>query len=77
MIANVLIYSFKLAFGDNMDPLDLANYVAIACLDAGIFVLYYVFEWYQKRIKTTKNDEEKMNKASIIHNESVDIKSTK
>lgn len=32
-----------------MDALNLANYVAIAVLDVGIFSLYYILEWYQAK----------------------------
>jgi hypothetical protein len=41
----------------NMDALDLANYIAIACFDMGILFLYYFFEWYQS--KYGANDTEK------------------
>ncbi|KAI9274850.1 hypothetical protein EDC94DRAFT_509395 [Helicostylum pulchrum] len=40
-----------LVFSDSMDALNLANYIAIACLDLGILSLYYIFEWYQRRIE--------------------------
>lgn len=49
-----------------MDALDLANYVAIACFDIGILILYYIFEWYQKRIGNNDiKDEEKSNNTTV------------
>ncbi|KAG2212874.1 hypothetical protein INT46_009666 [Mucor plumbeus] len=45
-------------FGEEIDSLDLANYIAIACLDTGILALYYLFEWYQKKIILKETLEE-------------------
>lgn len=41
-----------------MDALNLANYVAIAVLDVGIFSLYYIFEWYQAKYNDEHEEEE-------------------
>ncbi|KAI8981608.1 hypothetical protein BDF20DRAFT_862010 [Mycotypha africana] len=51
----------SLVFRDVIDYLDLANYIAIACFDVGILLLYYVFEWYQKRLLTNKDVYEDYN----------------
>ena len=48
----------SLVFGEEIDSLDLANYIAIACLDTGILALYYLFEWYQKKIILKETLEE-------------------
>lgn len=48
-----------------MDALDLANYVAIACFDLGILLLYYIFEWYQKRYGNTNDDETRRDSDSL------------
>lgn len=57
------------AFRDEIDALDLANYIAIACFDVGILVLYYMFEWYHKRKGVTGNDEDKtQNSKELSHN---------
>jgi hypothetical protein len=37
------------AFRDTFDVLDAVNYIAVALLDAGIMLLYYFFEWYNRR----------------------------
>ncbi|CEP18702.1 hypothetical protein [Parasitella parasitica] len=47
-----------IVFGEQVDSLDLANYIAIACLDVGILALYYIFEWYQKKISVRSESEE-------------------
>ncbi|RCH78082.1 hypothetical protein CU098_004560 [Rhizopus stolonifer] len=47
----------SLVFSDNIDALDLVNYIAISCLDVGILVLYYIFEWYQNRLAKQKDIE--------------------
>lgn len=46
-----ILKSLFIVFSDSMDALNLANYIAIACLDLGILSLYYIFEWYQRRIE--------------------------
>ncbi|KAI8637715.1 hypothetical protein BD408DRAFT_395237 [Parasitella parasitica] len=48
----------SLVYGEQVDSLNLANYIAIACLDVGILALYYIFEWYQKRIVSHSKSEE-------------------
>ncbi|KAL9541448.1 hypothetical protein MBANPS3_009110 [Mucor bainieri] len=50
--------TISLAFRDEIDALDLANYIAIACFDVGILVLYYIFEWYHKRSGVTSNNKD-------------------
>ncbi|KAL0146327.1 hypothetical protein V8B55DRAFT_1409043 [Mucor lusitanicus] len=50
-------------FRDEIDALDLANYIAIACFDVGILVLYYIFEWYHKR----KGDDETRDSTELSH----------
>ncbi|EPB86077.1 hypothetical protein HMPREF1544_07153 [Mucor circinelloides 1006PhL] len=61
--------TISLAFRDEIDALDLANYIAIACFDVGILVLYYMFEWYHKRKGVTGNDEDKtQNSKELSHN---------
>jgi amino acid permease len=53
-----------IAYRDEIDALDLANYIAIACFDVGILVLYYIFEWYHKRqgIRNNSDDETQISK---------------
>ncbi|CAO3635730.1 unnamed protein product [Mucor fragilis] len=50
--------TISLAFRDEIDALDLANYIAIACFDVGILVLYYIFEWYHKKKGATNNSDD-------------------
>lgn len=59
-----------LVYSDNMDALNLANYIAIACFDLGILFLYYFFEWYQtSRFNTRKEEDvETVNNASDNNN---------
>ncbi|KAI7888759.1 uncharacterized protein EV154DRAFT_302395 [Mucor mucedo] len=47
-----------LVYSASMDALNLANYVAIAVLDVGIFSLYYIFEWYQAKYNDEHEEEE-------------------
>ncbi|CAO3608611.1 unnamed protein product [Mucor hiemalis] len=56
--------TLALAFSDNMDALNLANYIAIACFDLGILFLYYFFEWYQKRYGN--NSDESINSNNTL-----------
>lgn len=53
--------TLALAFSDNMDALNLANYIAIACFDMGILFLYYFFEWYQKRYGNNDHSDNNSN----------------
>lgn len=56
------------AFRDEIDALDLANYIAIACFDVGILVLYYMFERCRKRKGATGNDGDKtQNSKELSH----------
>lgn len=66
------MYSFsyynETAFRDEIDALDLANYIAIACFDVGILVLYYIFEWYHKKKgATNKSDDETRDSNEMSH----------
>lgn len=54
----MLITLCFIAYRDEIDALDLANYIAIACFDVGILVLYYIFEWYHKRQGTINNSDD-------------------
>ncbi|KAI8331859.1 PQ loop repeat-domain-containing protein [Chlamydoabsidia padenii] len=38
--------TISLAFRPTIDILSLVNYIGIAIFDAGIFILYYFFQWY-------------------------------
>ncbi|KAL9559925.1 hypothetical protein PS6_000535 [Mucor atramentarius] len=61
-------------FGEEVDSLSLANYIAIACLDTGILALYYIFEWYQAKIVSKeKSEESQIDQATVTSTKEVDV----
>ncbi|KAG1078946.1 hypothetical protein G6F42_024009 [Rhizopus arrhizus] len=61
-------------FGEVVDSLNLANYIAIACLDTGILALYYIFEWYQAKIVSKeKSEESQVDQATVTSIKEVDV----
>ncbi|KAL9548276.1 hypothetical protein MBANPS3_005757 [Mucor bainieri] len=62
-------------FGEDVDSLDLANYIAIACLDVGILALYYIFEWYQAKMvsKQEAPEELQIDQATVTSTKQVDV----
>ncbi|CAO3582053.1 unnamed protein product [Absidia cylindrospora] len=55
-----LFSTISLAYRPNIDILSLVNYIGIAVFDVGIFVLYYIFQWYNGNIgKANDTDSEK------------------
>jgi hypothetical protein len=67
-------YLIYVAFRDKIEVLDLANYIAIACFDVGILVLYYFFEWYQKRRECNDIEENNTTQVDITKELSYDCK---
>ncbi|CAO3629981.1 unnamed protein product [Mucor fragilis] len=65
----------SLVFGEDVDSLDLANYIAIACLDTGILALYYIFEWYQAKLVSKQEtlEESKIDQATVTSIKQVDV----
>ncbi|KAI8084593.1 uncharacterized protein BX664DRAFT_337347 [Halteromyces radiatus] len=56
----------SLAFRPTIDILSLVNYIGIAIFDAGIFILYYIFQWYNgNKGKDSKDDNDNDNDDGI------------